>query len=153
MIDTARRALEFGHQASVAVPLAALAIDAGRESEARRLGDELGGSLENQGRAFAKLIEARLALNDGRINEAIQLLRGVLQLADHWLVRFDLGVAYVKGGHFAQALSEFETCLRRRGEASAVFLDDVPTFRYLAPLRVLARTLTGGSGHECRRDR
>ncbi|MGD8895747.1 MAG: hypothetical protein PVJ73_06910, partial [Acidobacteriota bacterium] len=25
-------------------------------------------------------------------------------------------------------------CERRRGEASAIFLDDIPTFRYLAPL-------------------
>jgi len=30
--------------------------------------------------------------------------------------------------------SLFEICLKRRGEASAVFLDDVPTFRLLPPV-------------------
>jgi hypothetical protein len=35
---------------------------------------------------------------------------------------------------FTEADSEFELCLRRKGEASAVFLDDVPTFRIVPPL-------------------
>ena len=48
--------------------------------------------------------------------------------------RFDLGVAYVEAGLYAQAPSEFEICQTRRGEATAIFLDDLPTFRYLAPL-------------------
>ena len=38
------------------------------------------------------------------------------------------------GGHDAEALSELDACLKRRGEATAVFLDDVPSFRYLAAL-------------------
>jgi hypothetical protein len=43
-----------------------------------------------------------------------------------------------------EANSEFETCLKRRGEASAVFLDDVPTFRYLPPVYYyLGRTQEG----------
>ena len=45
-----------------------------------------------------------------------------------------LGMAYVQAGAYAEALSEFDVCQRRRGEAMAVYLDDVPTARYLAPL-------------------
>ena len=30
--------------------------------------------------------------------------------------------------------SEFEKCRERRGEATAIFLDDLPTFHYYAPL-------------------
>ena len=35
---------------------------------------------------------------------------------------------------YAEALGEFNACLDRRGEASAVFLDDSPSVRYLAEL-------------------
>jgi tetratricopeptide (TPR) repeat protein len=49
-------------------------------------------------------------------------------------VRFNLGRAFLEAGAFAEALQEFETCTKRRGEATAVFLDDVPTIRYLATL-------------------
>lgn len=52
------------------------------------------------------------------------------------LARLNLGVAYVLAGpeHSAAAFSEFETCLKRQGEAGAIFLDDVPTYRHLVPL-------------------
>ncbi len=36
--------------------------------------------------------------------------------------------------YFAEAFDEFENCFERRGEAAAMFLDDVPTYRYLAEL-------------------
>ena len=42
--------------------------------------------------------------------------------------RFDLGRAYVALEAFAEAGSELETCLKRRGEATALFLDEVPTY-------------------------
>ena len=45
--------------------------------------------------------------------------------------RFDLGRAYLAAGLFPEADSEFERCVKRRGEASAIFLDDQPTFRAL----------------------
>jgi hypothetical protein len=54
-------------------------------------------------------------------------------LADLWLGRFDLGVAYVQANAFAEAITEFEACQKRRGEATALFLDDRPTIRYLGP--------------------
>ena len=66
---------------------------------------------------------------------AVEAYRAALKLADFWLARFHLGVAYVEAGHYAEAISELEACLKRRGEATAVFLDDVPSFRYLAPLQ------------------
>ena len=55
-------------------------------------------------------------------------------LADPWLARFDLGVFFVEAGRYAEALSELELCEKRKGEATALFLDDIPTYRYLAPL-------------------
>jgi len=34
-------------------------------------------------------------------------------------------------GAFAEASSEFDVCLSRRGEATSVFLDDVPSYHLL----------------------
>jgi hypothetical protein len=51
-----------------------------------------------------------------------------------WLARLGLGIAYVQRGMFVEALAELETCEKRRGEATSVFLDDLPTFRYLSEL-------------------
>ena len=48
----------------------------------------------------------------------------------YWLSRYYLGVAYVHAGHYAEALSELEACVKRQGEVTAVFMDDVPSYRY-----------------------
>jgi hypothetical protein len=51
-----------------------------------------------------------------------------------WLVHFYKGLAYVAASGYAEALREFDACTGRRGEVTAVFLDDVPTYRYIVPL-------------------
>jgi tetratricopeptide (TPR) repeat protein len=66
--------------------------------------------------------------------DAVEALKTGLKAADLWLPHFALGVAYVEAGRYPDALAEFETCVKRRGEATALFLDDVPTVRYLATL-------------------
>ena len=47
---------------------------------------------------------------------------------------FDLGRAYLEAGAFAQADSEFDRCIKRRGEALSLFLDEEPTYGYLPPV-------------------
>jgi tetratricopeptide (TPR) repeat protein len=67
-------------------------------------------------------------------SRAVELLRGAVELADLWLIRFELGRSYLEAGFLAEALTEFIDCDERRGEATAVFLDDMPSYRYLAAL-------------------
>jgi len=45
--------------------------------------------------------------------------------------RFELGRAYLEVGAFTEADSEFDQCVKRRGEATSVFLDDVPSYHLL----------------------
>ena len=45
-----------------------------------------------------------------------------------------LGQAYLQGGFFVEAMDEFMLCEERRGEATAIFLNDLPTWRYMAAL-------------------
>ncbi|HUK18762.1 MAG TPA: hypothetical protein VLW65_20215, partial [Bryobacteraceae bacterium] len=43
----------------------------------------------------------------------------------------DLGRAYLQANASADADSELDTCLKRRGEATSLFLDEIPTVRSL----------------------
>ena len=47
---------------------------------------------------------------------------------------FDLGRAYLEAGAFTQADSEFDRCLKRRGEALALFMDEEPTYGFFPPV-------------------
>ena len=62
------------------------------------------------------------------------MLTSAIDRADLWLVRFYRGRAFLEGGFYAEALDEFTECEKRKGEATAVFLDDLPTYRYMATL-------------------
>jgi tetratricopeptide (TPR) repeat protein len=87
--------------------------------------------LSDDSHAYAKLISGEALLQRGKSQDAIAAFKDALKQADAWLVRFDLGRAYMEAGQFAEADSELELCLKRRGEATAAFLDDVPTLRLL----------------------
>jgi hypothetical protein len=79
-------------------------------------------------------LQGVLALQEKRPVDAVDALKGAVTLADLWLVRYTLGEAYLAAGYPAEAKSEFEACVKRRGEVTALFLDDTPTFRYYAPV-------------------
>ena len=49
---------------------------------------------------------------------------------DTWIGRFDLGRAYLDAGLFPEADSEFDRCIKRRGETLDLF-DYVTTYSYL----------------------
>jgi eukaryotic-like serine/threonine-protein kinase len=133
-IDAAREALTLSRQLATVVPAARVFVRAGRIADARALAAELGSQLPKPNRAYAKIILAEIALEDRKPADAVDLLTQARSLADLWLGRFDLGVAYVHANAFAEAITEFEACQKRRGEATALFLDDRPTIRYFAPI-------------------
>jgi hypothetical protein len=116
------------------VAAARILLRTDREADARKIAADLDRQINVGSRAYAKIIEGEIALQRHRPTEAIDAFRVATGLRDLWLARLDLGIAYLDAQHPAEALSEFETCRKRRGEASALFLDDQPTFRLLAPL-------------------
>jgi tetratricopeptide (TPR) repeat protein/tRNA A-37 threonylcarbamoyl transferase component Bud32 len=128
------RARKLSDQDSVLVPAAWLAVAAGRPNDAQAIASTLASRLPAQSRAYAKMIEAEIAMSGKRWPAAIDALNAAQRLADLWLVRFILGLAYFQRGDYLEAASEFEKCRARRGEATALFLDDSPTFRYYATL-------------------
>ncbi len=144
-LASAHEALKLLRTESVMVPVARVFAAGGKEREARALGVELEGRLQPRSRSYGKLIAGELALRHGQVAEAVDAFRASQQLVDqtatggnkgYWLARFNLGIAYVLAGseNAAAAIGEFQTCVKRQGEAAAVFLDDVPTYRYFVPL-------------------
>jgi tetratricopeptide (TPR) repeat protein len=135
-LAAARKAMTVQRLESVLLPAARVFIAGGDVAAAKALSSELDRQLQPQSRAYAKIIDGEIALRENRLSEAVDAFRAASRLYDVWLAHFDLGVAYVQAGvdHSAEAVSEFELCNKRRGEATALFLDEIPTFRYLATM-------------------
>ena len=110
-------------------------IAAGKVDEAAKLGQILDNNLEEPVRAYGRVVAAQVARARNRNIDAVDALREALKFADLWLVRFNLGQSYLDVGAAAEAFAEFDRCLTRRGEGYAIFLNDVPTARAVAPLQ------------------
>ncbi|HZW88855.1 MAG TPA: hypothetical protein VFF12_07235, partial [Myxococcaceae bacterium] len=100
----------------------------GETDAARSISQALANELPAEPRAHAKVLEADLALSAGDSRHAIAILGEANTLLDTWIGRFELARAYLEAGAFAQADSELDRCLARRGEALALFLDEEATF-------------------------
>jgi tetratricopeptide (TPR) repeat protein len=139
-------ALSASRQDPILAAAAELSFRVGRTAEGRALVTELGARLPALPRAYARIVEAQLALGEKRYSDAIETLQAAQKVIDLWLGRYVLGLAYLQAGYYAEALAEFETCMKRRGEATALLIDDMPTFRRLAPLPALLTRAQNGLG-------
>jgi eukaryotic-like serine/threonine-protein kinase len=106
----------------------------GETVKAKELAAGLSSELQTEPQAYGKLIEGEIALNSGDSHTAVQLFTQGNNMLDTWIGRFDLGRAYLEAGAFTEADSEFDRCIKRRGEALALFLDEVPTYGYFPPV-------------------
>jgi tetratricopeptide (TPR) repeat protein len=143
-LEAAQQALGVSRDVNVAAAAARVMVAAGRIPEAKAIVDRLGQELEAEPRAYAKVIEGEIALQQRRTADAVTAFIESQKILDLWLARLDLGHAYEEAGHHAEALAELDRARKRRGEATALFLDDIPTFRHLATLPYwLARAQEG----------
>ena len=126
---SADQALTLSKQDSILFWAARIYLAAGREPKALALAGDLGKRLEADPQAYGKLIEGEAQLKKGKAREAIQLFMESRKLADTWMGRFDMGRAYIEAGAFPEAYNELELAQKRRGEATALFLDEVPSYR------------------------
>jgi hypothetical protein len=130
----ASNAVAYGPSNSSLFWAARLYLDTSDESKALNLARRLAAQLEPDPQAYAKLIEGEVGLKHHKSQEALKLFLESRKLADTWMGRFDAGRAYVEAGAFAEAGSELEVCLKRRGEATALFLDESPTYHLFPPV-------------------
>jgi tetratricopeptide (TPR) repeat protein len=133
-LNAAEQAMKLNPDHSILVAAGEIYIAAGDMSKARKLATQLSEKIEPEPQIYGQLLQGSMALKRNQIKEAIQAFEGAQKISNTWLGHYYLGRAYLQNGSFTEADSEFEICLKRRGEASAVFLDDVPTFRLLPPV-------------------
>ena len=125
----ARSALAHDNGAISQFAAGRIYLEAGQYAPVQTLISQLSGRLDPDGQAYGKLLEGEMSVKRGDARRAITDFVEAQKLSDTWIGRLDLGRAYIEAGAFPEADSELENCLKRRGEASAIYLDDVPTFR------------------------
>ncbi|HEX4441897.1 MAG TPA: protein kinase [Thermoanaerobaculia bacterium] len=133
-VASADRAMGMSADLSVTVSAARVLIAAGEDKKALAAAAQLGARLESDPQMYALLLRGESEIEHRNYREAIAHLKDARKLADSWLARFALGRAYLEAGSFAEADTEFDACIKRRGEAAAVYLDEIPTFRVFPPV-------------------
>ncbi|UCC40647.1 MAG: protein kinase [Candidatus Aminicenantes bacterium] len=130
-VEAAERALDASRQSQIKFSAAQIYIQAGQEEKARVLASELRDLTQSEYQAYARLIEGEIKMAQEDIPGAIALFQEAQSQLDTWLGHFALGKAYLKNESFPGAHSEFDICQKRRGEATSIFFDDIPSCRYL----------------------
>jgi tetratricopeptide (TPR) repeat protein/tRNA A-37 threonylcarbamoyl transferase component Bud32 len=130
----AERASRLSDHESVLVPAAHVLLETGGAARAREIAGALEQMLPPHIRSYARVIKADIALYEKRLPEAVDELHAAEQLHDSWIVHQMLGQVYQTAGRFLEASREWETCIKRRGEATDVFLADTSSIRYLPPV-------------------
>jgi tetratricopeptide (TPR) repeat protein len=122
---------------SNAVPIrfltARIYVETGAVAKAASLAEGLTADAAAEPQAYGKIVEAEIALAKKDPRQAIKNLTEAGTILDSWLGHFDLGRAYLEQSAFIQADSEFDRCIKRRGEALSL-LDEDPTFGYFPPV-------------------
>ena len=130
----ARQAVALSTDEGIAFLAGRVLNEAGQAAAALEIVTRLLKRYDAESLAMARVLEGEIALKGKDPRKAIERFKTAQQFADTWLGRFGLGRAYLDADMVAEADSEFDLCLKRRGEATAALLDDVPTYRYFAPV-------------------
>ncbi len=133
-VAAAEKALTLSRDPVILYDSGHIAGETGQTGKALSLSSELTSKPSSDFRSYADLLLGESALKDGDATSALNKFQEAKRLADSWLAHFDLGRAYLAMGAFSEASSEFDICMKRRGEAAAIFLDDVPSYHLYAPV-------------------
>jgi len=143
-VSAVGKALTLDNQASTLHAAGAVLAEAGQAKQATAIASQLAEKIDSESQFYAMLLNGQIALSRKDYKNAILALKGAGQKADSWFGHFLLGRAYLEAGMYPEADSEFELCMKRRGEAAALYLDDLPTFRVYPPVYYyLARAQEG----------
>jgi len=134
-VDATDRAVESSRKdSSILFAAAQIYVNAREEEKARNLVQALNDLVQSEPQAYARLIEGEIRLVKGNTAEAIKFFQEAQTFIDTWFGHVALGRAYVEGEEYIEAHSEFELCLKRYGETTAIFLNDLPTYSYFPPI-------------------
>jgi tetratricopeptide (TPR) repeat protein len=114
--------------------LAGRVLAQARRPQAAEIASSLQKRIDRESRLHGALLAGEIALNRNDGQAAHDAFAEAQKFVDTWLGRFGLGRAALAAGAFADADRYFDACLTRRGEIAAVFLDEIPTYRFLPTL-------------------
>ena len=134
-VKLAEEATAKSAEQSVALLAGLVMIRAGRAERGLEIAAEFDKKIDTEARMFGQLLRGEADLKRGEARAAVADFEAAVKLADGWLGRFGLGRAYLAAGAYDLAQTEFLTCEKRRGEATTVMLDDIPTYRFMPPVR------------------
>ena len=129
-IAAADKALTMSQSFKIRFLAGRIFVEAGKPEKAKPLIDSLSKELQPEPQAYAKTLEALVAIHSSDPRPAVKLLTEANELLDTWIGHFDMGRAYLATKQFPQAESEFSRATKRRGEALSLFLDEEATFGY-----------------------
>jgi tetratricopeptide (TPR) repeat protein/predicted Ser/Thr protein kinase len=127
-LEAAGKALALNQAVSIRFLAAQIYAEAGELAKAQKLASSLASDLKTEPQVYGKIIEAKIALKRGDKRAGINTLLEANKLLDTWIGHLELGRAYLDAGLFVEADSEFDRCIKRRGEAMELFQDNVPTY-------------------------
>jgi len=130
-VASAEKALANGQTLQIRFLAGRVFAEAGDVAQAKKMADSLAKETQAEPQAYGKIVEGKLALKQGDTALAIKDITGANNLLDTWIGRFELGRAYLEAGQFVEADSEFDRCIKRRGEAMELFMDNVVTYSYV----------------------
>jgi len=133
-VAAADRALKTSTDDAVAVSAALVLAAAGEKEKALAVAAAQEKKLEADPQMYGKLIRAAVSRQAKDYRGALVLLKDAQALADSWPVRFERARTYLEAASFAEADTELEICMKRKGEGTAAYLDEVPTLRLLPVL-------------------
>ncbi|MBZ5500565.1 MAG: tetratricopeptide repeat protein [Acidobacteriia bacterium] len=127
----ADQAIKANRREEILFAAAQVYVEAGAGDKAQVIAQTLDKSIQDIHQAYGKLIEGSMALKRGIPIQALKSFQDAQVTVDTWLGRFSLGRTYLEAGAFPEACSEFEKCEKRMGETTSIFLNDLPSYRYL----------------------
>jgi eukaryotic-like serine/threonine-protein kinase len=133
-IAAAEKALANSETVKIRFLAAQILAETGQEAKAQKFAAGLASELQTEAQVDAKILEGDLAMKHGDARQATKVLTEANKVLDTWIGHFELGRAYLEAGGFVEADSEFEQCIKRRGEALSLFIDEVPTYGYFPPV-------------------
>lgn len=143
-LEAVEEAVKESDRLDVIFPAAQIYEQSGQVEKAKALAAKLSETPEADFQAYSKLIEGDIQLGKDDFEGAVRLYMEAQNLLNTWHGRFALGKAYLQNELPSQAVSEFGACLERKGEAVTMFLNDVPTARYLPQIYYyMGRALEG----------
>ncbi len=143
-LEAVEEAAKESDRLEIIFSAAQMYVQAGQEEKAKALAAKMSKIPEVDFQAYSKLVEGDIQLGKDDFEGAVRLYTEAQNLLNTWHGRFALGKAYLKNERYSQAVSEFGACLERKGEAVVMFLNDMPTSRYLPQIYYyMGRALEG----------